>query len=112
MRIRSEVRGWGPFSGGQLTAIIVTLAIVIGFPVAAFAVTGSSVFVTDAHTGAHAAVNAAGGLSVAGTVTATPTPPNASYTTFTIASESLPCSPVTPAVPAGRALVVTSISVR
>ena len=45
---RAESRGWGPFTGGQLTAIVITLAIVIGFPVAAFAVTGSNVFVTDA----------------------------------------------------------------
>jgi hypothetical protein len=90
---------------------VITLAVVIGFPVAAFAVSGSNVFVTDAHSGAHAAVNAAGGLSVAGTVTATPTPPNASYTSFTDASELLPCDQVTPPVPAGRALVVTSITV-
>ena len=104
-------RGWGPITGGQLTAILITLAVVIGFPVTAFAVTGSSVFVTDSHSGVHAAVNAAGGLSVAGTVTATPSPPNASYTNFTEASELVPCDQATPPVPAGRALVVTSITV-
>ncbi len=80
-RRRREGRGWGPFSGGQLSAIIITLAIVIGFPVAAFAVTGSNVFVTDAASGTHAKVNASGQLSVAatGSVTATQAAPSAFY---------------------------------
>jgi hypothetical protein len=62
---RREGRGLGPFSGGQLTIIIVTLAVVMGFPFAAFAVTGSNVFVTDATSGTHAKVDAKNNLQTA-----------------------------------------------
>ena len=51
-------RGWGPFSGGQLTIIIVTFAVLLLFPIGAWAVTGSNVFVTDSTSGAHAKVDA------------------------------------------------------
>ena len=44
---RRDRRGLGPFSGTHLTIIIVVLAAVLGFPFAAFAVTGNNVFVTD-----------------------------------------------------------------
>ena len=61
---RRERRGWGPFSGGQLTIIIVTLAIVIGFPVAAFSVTGSATNIVDPVTAANKAkVDAKGNLN-------------------------------------------------
>ena len=65
LRDRRSGRGWGPFSGGQLTIIVVTFAILLLFPIGAWAVSGSSVFVTDAGTGQHATVNAAGALTVA-----------------------------------------------
>jgi len=106
-------RGWGPFSGGQLTIIIGILAVVIGFPVAANAVvSGSNVFVTNATTGTRAAVNSSGALDVAGSVTATPTPPSASYVSVATAFEVNGCTSITPSVPVGKALVVTSITVR
>jgi hypothetical protein len=57
-------RGWGPFSGGQLTMIIVTFAVLLLFPIGAWAVSGSNVFVTDATSGSHASVNS-GALTVA-----------------------------------------------
>src|SRR5262245_47028180 len=68
-------RGWGPFSGGQLTAIILGGLLAIAFPVGAYAaVSGSNVFVADATSGARAGVTSAGkvkvdtGLSVFGMV--------------------------------------------
>jgi hypothetical protein len=57
-------RGWGPFSGGQLTMIIVTFAVLLLFPIGAWAISGSNVFVTDATSGSHASVNG-GALTVA-----------------------------------------------
>jgi len=60
---RREGRGWGPFSGAQLTIIIVAICVMVMLPVGAFAVvSGSNVFVTDATTGAQAKVNAQGEL--------------------------------------------------
>src|SRR5205807_3355084 len=64
VRRRRGGRGLGPFTSTQLTTVIVTLAIVIGFPFAAFAVTGSNVFVTDATTGTHAKVDSSGQVLV------------------------------------------------
>jgi hypothetical protein len=61
----SHRRGLGPFSGGQLTAIIITLLIVAGFPFAASAVTGSNSFITDATTGARAKVDSKNNLYTA-----------------------------------------------
>ena len=62
---RRGSRGWGPFTGGQLTAITLGIVIAIAFPVGAFAVTGSNIFVTDAVSGTHATVNGAGQVSTA-----------------------------------------------
>jgi hypothetical protein len=62
---RNDGRGWGPFSGGQLTVIIVAIAVMILLPVGAFAaVAGSNVFVTDATSGKTQVVNAAGQAEV------------------------------------------------
>jgi hypothetical protein len=114
------------------------------FPVASWAVTGSSVFLTDPHNNHHALIDAAGNLqthqngtqtvtgtvgvngavnvngavsvngtaNVNGSVTATPTPPGASYNSFEVAGESVGCSSAMLPVPAGEALIVTSITVR
>ena len=82
-RRRREGRGWGPFSGGQLTVIIVAIAVMILLPVGAFAVvSGSNVFVTDAVSGKTQSVNGLGqalvsvkaktGLISQGTITADP----------------------------------------
>jgi len=81
---RRRQRGLGPFTSGHLTAIIVAVVLVVGFPVATFAITGSNVFVTDHSTGATAKVDAAGQLqthpngtqNVSGAVTARPQSPN------------------------------------
>jgi hypothetical protein len=59
-------RGWGPFSGGQITVIILAVVVMVGLPVGAFAVvSGSNVFVTDATSGKHATVNPGGQMLVA-----------------------------------------------
>lgn len=60
-------RGLGPFSGGQLTAIIMTVAVLLLLPVGAWAVSTTNVAITDAVSGTHAHVSA-GSLSVAGNV--------------------------------------------
>jgi hypothetical protein len=46
-RRRREGRGLGPFSGGQLTLIIVTFAVLLLFPIGAWALTFSNVAITD-----------------------------------------------------------------
>jgi len=115
-RRRREGRGWGPFSGGQLTIILVTLIVMMLFPLGAWAALSfTNVSIIDPGGVHRATVNVSGQLStsaaVTGSVTATPTPPNASYT-YGSAALGLNWSCVTPAVPAGKALVVTSITVR
>jgi hypothetical protein len=60
---RARRRGLGPFSGGQLTIITVTFAVLLLFPIGAWAVAGSNVFVTDFTSGKQATVNAAGQLA-------------------------------------------------
>jgi hypothetical protein len=63
-RRRREGRGWGPFSGGQLAAIIIAVVVMVMLPVGAWAVSGTSVFVTDAVNGTHATVIPTGQLNV------------------------------------------------
>jgi len=129
---RAPGRGWGPFSGGQLTTIICVVVVTVLFPVASWATSGSAVFLTDPHNNHHAAVDAAGNVqthpngtqtvngavtiggtaNVSGSVIATPTSPGASYNSFGIAGESAGCNSATAPVPAGEALIVTSITVR
>jgi hypothetical protein len=56
---------WGPFTGRQLTTMFVVLIAAIAVPVGATAaVSGSSVFVTDAKSGVHAGVDATGSVKV------------------------------------------------
>ncbi|HEY1740185.1 MAG TPA: hypothetical protein VGI86_15835 [Acidimicrobiia bacterium] len=109
-------RGLGPFSSGHLTVIVVVFVVAVAFPFGAFAVTGNSVFVTDSTSGVHAKVNASGQLSVTGpvtgSVTATPTPPNSSYTkwaNYDTTNEHGCVDLLT--VPAGKALVIKEVVV-
>jgi hypothetical protein len=46
-RHRRDGRGLGPFTGGQLTVIIVTFAVLLLFPIGAWALTFSNVAITD-----------------------------------------------------------------
>jgi hypothetical protein len=57
---RTVSRGWGPFSGGQLTTIICVIVVTALFPVTSWATTGSAVFLTDPHNNHHASIDAAG----------------------------------------------------
>ena len=58
-------RGLGPFTSAHLTIIVVTLVVVVGFPFAAYAVTGNNIFITDAGSGQHAGVDAKHNLDTA-----------------------------------------------
>jgi len=115
-RRQREGKGWGPFSGAQLTVIIVTFAVLLLAPVGAWAVSGSSVFITDAHSNTHAAVNSSGQLqthpngtqAVTGSVTVNgatrPADPVNLYTTETNVNV---CHTIAP--PSGHVLVITSV---
>jgi hypothetical protein len=100
-QIRDRSRGWGPFSGAQLTVVIVTLAVLFLFPVGAWAVTGSNVFVADAGSGQRAFVSGAGQVNVtrAGAK---------SYFISHFLTDPGP-GPVALKPPAGKALVITSL---
>lgn len=126
---RREGRGLGPFTSGHLTIIVVTVVIIVAFPFAAYAVTGSNVFVTDATSGNRAAV-AGGklkvdtGLSAFGVVPVAPVAPTiyptndiihtdnglgADYVVVNDCSSGLCQTLFKP--PAGKAAVVTSIHI-
>jgi hypothetical protein len=100
-------RGWGPFSGGQLTTMVCVIVAAVAFPVGAWAVSGSNVFVTDATSGAHAAVSSSGAVSVTGTVTANNANAKNLYENFAVTSSTLFVPVAQPA--AGKALVITSL---
>ncbi len=121
---RRRGRGLGPFSSGHLTAIVITLLILVAFPFAAFAVTGNNVFVTDATSGNRATV-VGGKLKVdAGLVAVAPVAPLIYPTADMIHTDNGAgsdwvsadnCSPGTCQTvlkpPAGKAAVVTSIHI-
>jgi hypothetical protein len=108
-----EARGLGPFSGGQLTAIIMTLAVLLLFPIGAWAVSFSNVSITDPGGVNRAKVNTKGRLltTVAGTVTvagvATQVDPTNLYTSKVSPTSTRSCILVTP--PSGHVLVITSV---
>ena len=106
----ARVKTWGPFTGRQLTTIICVAIVTVLFPVTAWGIAGSSVFVTDPHTKAHASINKAGQLAVNGTVNTVA--PGASYNSMQVVDQTKQgCTPVTGFVPKGRVLVVTSVTV-
>jgi hypothetical protein len=96
-------RGLGPFSGAQLTVIIVVFAVLLLAPIGAWAVSGSNVFVTDAGSGQRAFVSGSGQVNVtrAGAKSFFTHVSDPSTGVFQIAAKP----------PSGRALVVTSIAV-
>jgi len=106
---------WGPFTGRQLTTIICVAVVVVLFPVAAWGISTSSVFLTDPHTKAHASITKQGQLSTRATVSGTvftQVSPGASYNAVQQLDQSKEgCSPVTSTVPSGHVLVVTSVTV-
>lgn len=97
-----QTRHVGPFSGGQLTAIIISLVVMIGFPAGAFAVTRATAVTITSPSGIHAIVDPTGGLQVAGP------PPSSGFTAdFDLHTISTNCGVMT--TPPGKALVITSI---
>jgi hypothetical protein len=57
-------RGWGPFTGGQLTVMVCVVAVVVLFPVGAWALSFSNVAITDPGGVNQAKVDATGKLAV------------------------------------------------
>jgi hypothetical protein len=103
-----QQRSWGPFTGKQLTIIICTIAIVVGLPVGASAVTGNNVFLTDASSGARAKVSGAGSLQISGTAGVAKPDAFKVYTAGTLLGTIIAPTEF-PVVPHGRAFVVTSV---
>jgi hypothetical protein len=119
---RRQGRGLGPFTSGHLTIIVVALVIAVAFPFAAFAVTGSNVFVTDATSGTRAAVDSgnhlkvgdgSGPLTVDGTVGVGGIPKESTYFRFgpVDVTPTSGCRVSTPPLPSGKALIVTMLHV-
>lgn len=109
---RLRGRGLGPFTSGHLTAIIITFAVLVLFPVGAWATyTVSHVTITDNGGTNVAKVNRFGQLSVnaTGSVTAAPAAPSAMFSKVVLDSQpgGLYCDLLSP--PAGKAYVITSI---
>jgi hypothetical protein len=97
-------RGLGPFSGGQLTVIVVTAIVALALPIGAYAtITGSNAFITDHTTGAHASVQSTGELLT------TSVPPIGGVE-FTVERNPTVKTCTTFTVPTGSALVVTSVT--
>jgi len=87
----TTTKTWGPFTGRQLTTIICVLIVTVLFPVAAWAVTGSHVFITDPRNGHYGAVDAAGNQSGLSTAASAATPgPDAIAPSVTLTAPVVP----------------------
>ena len=96
-------RGIGPFTGGQLAAMVIAATVMIGLPVGAFAaVSASNVFISGPG-GGRANVDPSGGLQVSGP------PPGAAVQTILTLTDTSECGVMRP--PSGKALTITGISV-
>src|SRR5690348_12783209 len=99
----SRQRSFGPFSGGQLTALIITALVVLGVPGTVFAVdTFSNVAIEDPVSGVKASVDAQHHLKTNDQIA-----PANFVRIFANATTS--CQAVY-TVPAGRALILQSIT--
>jgi hypothetical protein len=110
---QARPRTWGPFTGRQLTTLLVVLIVAVVVPVGAWAV-GQDVYITDATSGEQAKVDSAGNLQAKaglGSMAVPHVPPAWSYhSSIFFASEG--CTNVTAELPSNKALVVTSITVK
>ena len=104
-------KGWGPFSGGQLTAIIITFAVLLLFPVGAWALTFSNVAITDPGGTYQAKVNSLGQLSTSATVSGSVTPAAPSSMVLRTGGISSGIHSIFTGSPTGKALVITSLTV-
>ncbi len=109
-------RGLGPFTGGQLTSIIIAVLVALALPVGAWAVVNSNVAITDPGGVNRAKVNTAGQLqttaAVTGSVTATRALPGSM---FAVASrgfieDGFDSQALLLSAPAGKAYVITSVT--
>jgi hypothetical protein len=97
-----QKRGVGPFTGWQLTTIVLAALLALAIPAGAFAAaTGSNAFVTDHSTGAHASVNATTGLSTSDT-------PAIGGIDLTVSGDPGTSCAFTP--PTGKAFVITGVT--
>jgi hypothetical protein len=117
VRARGESGGaaaktWGPFTGRQLTTIICVAIVTVLLPVGAWAVTGTTSFITDHTTGKTATVNASGQLVTNAVITGPVAAPDASpkniYNSVGVGTGGTYAPVATP--PAGQALIITSIT--
>lgn len=101
--VKRTKRGLGPFTGGQLTVIVVSAIIALGLPAGAFAAdSASNVFITDHATGNHASVTPGGSLRTASE------PAIGSYVLAPVAAQgSNACAFLQP--PPGKAFVITEV---
>jgi hypothetical protein len=104
----SVTKTWGPFTGRQLTTVLCVLIVTVLFPVTSWAVTGSSVFLVDPHTGYHASIDSAGSVQVKVNGGVDVAPPSA----FVESHEVLLTTSLAPILtpPAGKDLVVTTVT--
>ena len=102
-------RTWGPFTGRHLTTIICIGIVTVLFPITAFAVSGSPVFLLDPHTRASAAVDASGNVQ---TKINGGAPGNLAATSqFVQSNELVLPAVIAPALtpPGGKELIVTDV---
>ncbi len=101
-------RTWGPFNGRQLTTIICVGVVTVLFPVTAFAVSGSPVFLLDPHTRKSAAVDLSGNVQ---TKVNGGAPGNLAATSqFVQSNELVLASAFVPLLtPGGKELIVTDV---
>jgi hypothetical protein len=110
---------WGPFSGRQLTTMVVSLILVLGIPGTVWAVdTFSNVAIEDPVTGVKASVDSSkrlkvgdgsGAMTIDGTTTSHEAAANTLFRSATFPPSNGACTPVaTP--PAGKALIIKSVA--
>ena len=110
-----DTNRWGPFTGRQLTTMVVALIVAAVFvPTGVWAVkTASSVKIEDATNAAEQARVENGRLKVDTGLTATPATPSQLYYNHVAATQGAPPACLKLAEPpAGKALIITALHVR
>ena len=102
------LRTWGPFTGRQLTTVICIGIVTVLFPVTAFALSGSPVFLQDPHSRQSATVDASGNVQTRVNGGA---PGNVAATSqFAQSNELVLTSTFVPLLtPGGKELIVTDV---
>jgi len=110
-RDRSPKRGWGPFTGAQLTVLIVAALLAVAFPTGLWAATATSTAITDSTGTNFAKVSASGSLqtSIAGTVATQIAKPSQFLFQVPVSIHSTDSCTLLATAPAGEALIVSQI---